>query len=372
MQSEPIWLLWAAASLGLLVGIALSALTVYLFRLVRRHQDEDKLPHDLELALEHIPVMAVIFDKSQRPVAMNQQARGEPVKLALLQETLWFPSYVREAFQSRRSIVRPSNEADPFWVHVFALEDGTVVALIADEHERHDTETLRRDFITNASHELNTPVAAISLLSEAIMQADSNPERVRSFAGALQGEVERLSALTRDIARLSAAQTGWEDDELHLVDLTEVAYAVVADHATLAATHHVDLRVKDVDHEQSVLVRGVERSIMVAVGNLVENAIQHSAPGTHVGVGVAREGNLATLSVADQGEGIPFDQQEKVFKRFYRVDTARSRRSGGTGLGLSIARNTARALRGDVTLWSHMGVGSTFTMKLPLAQEAAE
>lgn len=370
MQSVPTWLLWPASILGLVLGVSLTVLTFYLSRQFRHHQGVSKLPHDLEQTLENIPLLAVIFDRSLRPVAMNKLAQREPVKLAILQETLWFPSYLREASLSRRPLIRPSNEDDPFWVHIFALEDGRVVTLIADEHEKHDTETLRREFITNASHELNTPVAAISLLSEAIAQADGDTERLRAFATSLVGEVERLSALTRDIAKLSEAQTGWEDDELHLVDLAEVAHAVVADHANLAAAHRVDLTVKGTESGASALVRGHERSLMVAVTNLVENAIQHSQPGTHVGVGVSIQGPLAMLSVADQGEGIPTDKQEQVFKRFYRVDTDRSRRSGGTGLGLSIARNTARALRGDVTLWSQVGVGSTFTLKLPLAEEA--
>lgn len=311
--------------------------------------------------------MAVVFDRSLTPIARNRAARENPVTFEKLHQSAWFRSYLRDASHRRSPVIRPSNEAEPYWVHLYALEDGMVVALIVDDQDKYDTENLRREFVSNASHELNTPVAALSLLSEAIVAAEGEPDRIRQFSAALSQEVRRLSSLTRDIARLSEAQSGWEEERLEVVDLVEVAQQMTKEHETLASTAGVDLVFAE--RTGPVFVEAEKRGLGVAIANLIENAIQHSSEGGRVSVGLTREGRIALLAVADQGVGIEPEHQQHIFKRFYRVDKDRSRRSGGTGLGLSISRNTARSLKGDLTVWSEPGVGSTFTLRLPVWEE---
>ncbi len=363
-----------------LLGALLGGVGYYLWislrdQLRRRARRHPQISADLQLTLEMLPQMAVIFDRSLHPIAMNAEARDQPVKLETVQRASWFRSYLREAMVSRRSLSRPSNENDTFWVHVFALSNGLIVALIDDEHEKYDTQVLRRDFISNASHELNTPVAAISLLSEALQQAQDDPDKVRQFTASLDVEAKRLATLTRDLAHLSLAQSGGASESIGVVNASQITQRAVEVHRTLAETRNISLTfgaaTNEHDRSKDFLVQADARSLSIAVGNLIENGIIYSDPGGHVGVGIKAEGRTVSITVADQGEGISDREKTKVFERFYRTDSSRTRETGGTGLGLSIARNTALALRGDITVWSQRGVGSTFTFTLPRVRQQA-
>lgn len=359
------WLILGAALLGVVIGVLTTHGVHSVISAVK--SSRTRISPDLEATLEEVPLIALVFDRSLSIIGMNRTAREHPVTVETLQTSSWFRSYLREAAHSRVALVRPSNELEPYWAHLYALEDGAVVALVMDDQDKYDTESLRREFVANASHELNTPVAALSLLSEAIIAADGDPERIRHFTASLSQEIERLSRLTKDIARLSEAQSGWESDALEPIDMVTLVHNVVSEHQTLAANVNIELVVEP--REQPLVVSGEQRSLKVAVTNLVENAIKYSPAGTRVSLGFGQGESIGWVTVTDQGIGIDPEQQPHIFKRFYRVDKGRSRRSGGTGLGLAIARNTARSLRGDLTVWSQPGIGSTFTLRLPLVKE---
>lgn len=377
METVSAWLVPTSILFGIALGVGGYGLYSALARQVRRSRRGPVLAPDLEMVLENLPIMAVVFDRRLRLTAQNSEAQRQPIKLAQMQKRAWFHSYLREAMLSRGALVRPSNEDDPFAVNMFPLQDGSVLALISDEHDKHDTRALRRDFISNASHELNTPVAAISLLSEALEHAGGDSEKVAHFSVALRREVERLSTLTRDIAHLSQAQSGTDAASLETVDVELVTRETVQVHSALADARGIDLRVNahtnEHDPNQQFLVLADPRSLAVALGNLIENAIKYSPGPGRVTVTVTAQGRTVAVSVADQGVGIPESEQAKIFRRFYRVDSSRTRNGDarGTGLGLAIARNTARSLRGELTLWSQVGVGSTFTMTLPRIQPQA-
>ncbi len=227
---------------------------------------------------------------------------------------------------------------------------------------------MRRDFVANTSHELKTPVGAVTLLAEAIESASDDPEQVRYFAGRLSAEAMRLGQLTSRIMNLSRLQSAEDLTELRDVSIDEVVTAALESQAVAADSAGITV-VRGGD--RGLYVRGDVQILIEAVGNLVANAIAYSPPGGQVGVGVKRTDDLVEIAVTDRGIGIPEAEQERVFERFYRADQARSRRTGGTGLGLSIVKHAVQRHGGEVLLWSRPGRGSTFTIRLTAAEHPA-
>ena len=221
---------------------------------------------------------------------------------------------------------------------------------------------MRTDFVANTSHELKTPVGAVSLLAEAIESAADDPAQVRAFATRIQAEAARLGQLTGRIMSLSRLQSADGLGEFDAVPIDEVVAASVEAHAVQAASAGVELTRGG---DRGAWVRGDAQILIEAVGNLIANAIVYSPRGARVGVGVRAEDGVVEISVADQGIGIDESDRERVFERFYRADEARSRRTGGTGLGLSIVKHATQRHGGEVRLWSRPGRGSTFTIRLP-------
>lgn len=251
---------------------------------------------------------------------------------------------------------------------VAPLGSTQVLLLVEDRTEARRVDAVRRDFVANVSHELKTPVGAVALLAEALLDAADDPEAVRRFAGRMQREADRLSRLVQDVIDLSRLQGHDPLRAPELVALDDVV-AEVADRSRLAAEAKSITIATGVGSD--LHVRGDASQLVMALGNLVDNAVAYSPPDTRVTVAVrqasAPGGDLAEVSVTDEGCGIPEAEQERVFERFYRVDTARSRDTGGTGLGLSIVKHVAVGHGGEVTVWSVPGSGSTFTLRLPAA-----
>ena len=245
-------------------------------------------------------------------------------------------------------------------VRVAPLGSLHVLVLVEDRTEARRVEEVRRDFVVNVSHELKTPVGAISLLAETVEAAADDPEAVRRFAGRMQREADRLAALVQEIIDLSRLQTSSALAEPELVDVDQVV-AEAVDRARLAADgKRIAL---DVAPATGVKVYGDHALLVTALRNLVDNAVRYSDEGTRVGIGLSRKDDLVEIAVADQGIGIPEAEQDRVFERFYRVDPARSRTTGGTGLGLSIVKHVAANHGGEVTVWSQPHSGSTFTLR---------
>lgn len=260
---------------------------------------------------------------------------------------------------------------DDHWVEVRAAlaGNGNVVVLLEDKTESHRLDDARRDFLANISHELKTPIGAIGLLAEALVDATDDPDTVKKFSKNLRKEAKRLADLVQDIIQLSRVQS---KDVLSAAKPVDVA-ALVADAAERCAilAESKDISVS-VNSLPEVFVVGDPELLTVAIKNLVDNAIKYSEDGKHVGIGVATSKNSVQISVADVGVGIPKDEQNRIFERFYRVDASRSRQTGGTGLGLSLVKHIIFSHGGEITLFSRPGVGSTFTVSLPRFEQPVD
>lgn len=244
-----------------------------------------------------------------------------------------------------------------------------VAVVCADTGYRRSVDRMRRDFVTNVSHELKTPVGAIMLLSETIADAGDDVEVIRHFAGRIGMEAQRLDGLVRRLIELGRMSNPGERPK-QTVDARNLVHGAIADTEVTAAARHTDVRMRDgaVDRPLAVCVDAT--AVHIALKNLVENAINYSPEHSDVTVDVTQADGHVRIRVIDHGVGIPQPLQGRIFERFYRVDPARSRLTGGTGLGLSIANHHIRANGGTIEVWSKPGEGSTFTVALPLAGTA--
>ena len=252
-------------------------------------------------------------------------------------------------------------------VRVIPLEsDGLICILIFDDSEMRRLDSIRRDFVANISHELKTPIGALSILSEAVLGASDDPEAIVRFATRMQTESKRLSDLVQEIINLSRLQ---DDDPLKnakVIDLNEVLLNAIDQSELNAKARDIEL----IYSEQAIAkIKGDYSQIAMAISNLIENAINYSPEGTRVAVALRVKDDLAEVSVTDQGIGIPEKDLERIFERFYRVDPARSRATGGTGLGLSIVKHVVTNHGGDVSVWSVENAGSTFTIRFPITTQ---
>jgi two-component system sensor histidine kinase SenX3 len=250
-------------------------------------------------------------------------------------------------------------------VSVSPLNDqGMVLVLISDESEARRIEAVRRDFVANVSHELKTPIGALGLLSEAILGAKDQPDAVVKFASRMQNEAKRLTELVQEIIDLSRLQSSDPLQKALAVEVSDVVREAVDQAQFSSEQRGISLEIGEVE---DATVIGDREQLITAVHNLVENAVNYSPEHTKVSIVTKRNGDIAEISVTDQGIGIAEGELNRIFERFYRVDPARSRLTGGTGLGLSIVKHVALNHGGDVKVWSKEGVGSTFTLQLPIA-----
>ena len=234
--------------------------------------------------------------------------------------------------------------------------------MLHDITEQLRVEEMRRDFVANTSHELKTPVGAVTLLAEAIESAADDPDQVRYFTTRLAFEAERLARLTSRILDLSRVQAAEELTEAVSVSVDEVVAASLEEHAVVASAAKIEL-VRG--GQRGTTVVGDAQTLTEAVSNLIANAVAYSTAGAHVGVGVRVVDGVVEIAVTDQGTGIAEADQQRIFERFYRADQARSRRTGGTGLGLAIVKHAVQRHDGEVRVWSQPGRGSTFTIRIP-------
>jgi two-component system sensor histidine kinase SenX3 len=242
-----------------------------------------------------------------------------------------------------------------------------VVLVLEDRTSDIRLDKTKSDFIENISHELKTPIGAIALLSEAIQEAGDDREAVSKFAASLNKESSRLTLLVQDIIKLSRLQSEEVIAAAELVDLHDVLVEAIDRNEQLAFNRKIRLVS---DQNSNLEVFGNKEMLITAVKNLVENAITYSDQGTSVGIGCTVKDNIAEVAVTDSGSGISPENQQRIFERFYRADPSRSRDTGGTGLGLSIVKHVAKIHRGEIKLFSQVGVGSTFTLRIPLATAA--
>ena len=251
---------------------------------------------------------------------------------------------------------------------VAPLGSALVLVMVEDRTENRRVDEIRRDFVANVSHELKTPVGAMALLAEALTDAADDPEAVRRFAGRMQHESDRLTRLVQDVIELSRLQGHDPLEAPALVSLDDVVAEAVDRSRLTAEARGINLVCGLV---RGLKVMGDARQLVTALGNLVDNAVRYGPEGSRVAVSINEvdgpDGHIAELSVTDEGPGIAQAERDRIFERFYRVDSARSRDTGGTGLGLAIVKHVAAGHGGEATVWSAEGTGSTFTLRLPVA-----
>ena len=234
-------------------------------------------------------------------------------------------------------------------------EAGLVLVMIDDEGEKQRIDAVRRDFITNISHELKTPITALSLNSDALLEIKNEPEQVVKFANKIKQQTGRLNDLVQEIINLSKLQDTDPMASAKEVQILDVVNEAIDQCETNAESHKITI---DLEKSESAKVLGNREQLVMAVHNLIENAINYSPESTKVTVLIEVTEQIVEVTVKDQGIGIAQSEIDRIFERFYRVDQARSRATGGTGLGLSIVKHVA-------------GIGSTFSLRLPIISKVA-
>ncbi|GAB3495530.1 sensor histidine kinase [Amycolatopsis cihanbeyliensis] len=248
------------------------------------------------------------------------------------------------------------------------LGDGFTVVEAVDHSEAVRLEATRRDFVANVSHELKTPVGAIALLTEAVLDAAEDTEEVRRFGGKILRESTRLGKLVTELIALSRLQGAERLPDLNVVEVDAVVREALGRVKISAESAEITVAT---DTDSDLLIEGDRTLLVTALSNLLENAVAYSPQGSPVSISRRLVDGYVEIAVTDRGIGIAEDEQQRVFERFYRVDKARSRVTGGTGLGLAIVKHVAANHGGEVRLWSMPGTGSTFTLRIP-AHRGAE
>ena len=357
---------------GVVIGAAVSVLIVVALRARDRMmaRESSVIPDGVREVLGGMDDPAVVVDASSTVLAASNAAipfhLGEGEVLPS-DELRLIARRVRDddgAATMTLRLRRGAPPAEPRLVAVRATRISSRLTLLVlrDITEKERVEQMRRDFVANTSHELKTPVGAVSLLAEAIESAADDPDQVRNFASRLTAEATRLAQLTSRIMNLSRLQAADELNDDRDVAVDEIVTSAVAAHALQAESSRVEI-VRG--GRRGLYVRGDAQILAEAVGNLIANAIAYSPEGSSIGVGVRDADAVVEIAVTDRGIGIAEGDQERVFERFYRADQARSRRTGGTGLGLAIVKHAVQRHGGEVRLWSRPGRGSTFTIRLP-------
>jgi two-component system, OmpR family, sensor histidine kinase SenX3 len=357
------------AAVGLAAGLA--------FRASEREQRSAPaaavpvVPEGVDEVISVLRASAVLLDEELHVVKASPSAyafglvrpdRELLPELAELAAAVLRDGRIREA---EIKIPRSRDASQPLHVaaRVATLSPGLLVALVEDRTQAIRIDEIRKDFVANVSHELKTPVGALSLLAEAVQDASDDPEAVRRFAERMQQESGRLTRLVQEIIDLSRLQYDDPVESPEAVKIDEIVATAIDRSRVDAENRHIRLVFGG---QPGLQVLGNESQLVIALGNLVENAVAYSEPHSQVAVGVRTAQNRAEISVTDQGVGIDENDLDRIFERFYRVDPARSRATGGTGLGLAIVKHVAASHGGEVDVWSVRGAGSTFTLRLPL------
>ncbi|MFE5120647.1 sensor histidine kinase [Streptomyces sp. NPDC056669] len=382
----------AIAAVAALAGLCTGVIAMLAFRWSEREQAKPTrsslhtdavLPPGVDTVLSVLRSSAVVLDEADAVVKASSAAyalglvRGgklavEPM-MAMARDTRRDGEIRQIELDLPRRGTGRGGDALAVSARVAPLGSRLVLLLVEDLTEARRIEAVRRDFVANVSHELKTPVGALSLLSEAVMDASDDPEAVNRFAGRMQVEATRLTSLVQELIDLSRVQNDDPLEDAEPVRVDELVAEAIDRCRHQAGTKQITMATGGT---ADLHVWGNRGQLAAALGNLVENAVNYSPARTRVGIAARRipatGGDLIEVAVTDQGIGISEKDRERIFERFYRVDPARSRQTGGTGLGLAIVKHVAASHGGEVTVWSAEGQGSTFTLRLPEAGAARD
>jgi two-component system sensor histidine kinase SenX3 len=377
----------AVAAVAAIAGLCTGVFAMLAFRWSERDQvkptrtslhTEAVLPPGVDTVLSVLRSSAVVLDEADSVVKASSAAyalglvRGGKLAVEPMMQMARDTRRDGEIRQVELDLPRRGTgrgDALAVSARVAPLGSRLVLLLVEDLTEARRIEAVRRDFVANVSHELKTPVGALSLLSEAVMDASDDPEAVTRFAGRMQNEATRLTNLVQELIDLSRVQNDDPLEDAEPVRVDELVAEAIDRCRQQAGTKQITMASSLGSADLSVW--GNRGQLAAALGNLVENAVNYSPARTRVGIAGRRVsapgGDLIEIAVTDQGIGISEKDRDRVFERFYRVDPARSRATGGTGLGLAIVKHVAASHGGEVTVWSAEGQGSTFTLRLPEA-----
>lgn len=360
---------------GLVAGSAAGIFLTFLY-LKKQHNSTDgqsledrESTFEVSSLIKALPNIVIWLDAENRVKFASEGAlslnivRDEKIQIDAIENIVFMVRKSNTTIYEDIKVKRPlgiSRLSLTIWA--MRLDRGEVLIWAQDNSQIGRVEIVRRDFVANISHELKTPVGALSLIAEAIEEANEDVDVVRKFAKRIGPETKRLTNVIRDIIDLSQVQS---DDPLASASVVDVDRALgdAVDAAQLLADLHA-IEIAQIRDSTAKIV-GDHQQLVMAARNLLTNAITFSPPSSRITVGAKAAGGVVEITVSDQGIGITLEEQSRVFERFYRVDPARSRATGGTGLGLAIVKNVCENHGGEVSLWSVPGQGSTFTMKLP-------
>ncbi|WP_381567015.1 sensor histidine kinase [Streptomyces eurythermus] len=396
----------AVAAAAAIAGVLTGVIAMLAFRWSERDQKrptrtslhtDPVLPPGVDTVLSVLRSSAVVLDEADAVVKASSAAyalglvRGGKLSVEPMLQMARDTRRDGEIRQVELDLPRRGTgrgEALAVSARVAPLGSRLVLLLVEDLTEARRIEAVRRDFVANVSHELKTPVGALSLLSEAVMDASDDPEAVQRFAGRMQIEATRLTNLVQELIDLSRVQNDDPLEDAEPVRVDELVAEAIDRCRHQAGTKQITMASNVWSPEGTdqggrresgaadLHVWGNRGQLAAALGNLVENAVNYSPARTRVGIAARRVsapgGDMIELAVTDQGIGISDKDKERIFERFYRVDPARSRATGGTGLGLAIVKHVVASHGGEVTVWSAEGQGSTFTLRLPEAGAARD
>ncbi|GAA2637557.1 sensor histidine kinase [Streptomyces vastus] len=400
----------AVAAAAAIAGVLTGVIAMLAFRWSEREQKrptrtslhtDPVLPPGVDTVLSVLRSSAVVLDEADAVVKASSAAyalglvRGGKLAVEPMLQMARDTRRDGEIRQVELDLPRRGTgrgEALAVSARVAPLGSRLVLLLVEDLTEARRIEAVRRDFVANVSHELKTPVGALSLLSEAVMGASDDPEAVERFAGRMQIEATRLTNLVQELIDLSRVQNDDPLEDAEPVRVDELVAEAIDRCRHQAGTKQITMAAnvgggpigasdedggrRRADGTADLQIWGNRGQLAAALGNLVENAVNYSPARTRVGIAARRVpapgGDLIEVAVTDQGIGISEKDRERIFERFYRVDPARSRHTGGTGLGLAIVKHVAASHGGEVTVWSSEGQGSTFTLRLPEAGVARD
>ena len=388
MESEIVLPLAGGVLLGLVVGVAVTLVVTVLRRRAERREKErirretqhnrvSTIAQVMHFALESSPLGVAVVDLREDLVFSNRSVQdlGVVEGRHLVPEVHRLAQRVFDDGEPRDGVLHPGTGAvgPVFSVAVTvrqltSVDSRFVVVYANDNSENVRMEAARRDFVANVSHELKTPVGAISLLVETMLEASDDPDMVEYFGDKLQMETRRVSTMISELIGLSKLQGAESLPDVRPVSVDRVIDKAVERSRVAAEVENIDLIT---DSPGDAWLTGDEELLVTAVTNLIANAINYSPDDTPVSISRAVRGPSVVIRVTDRGIGIAPDQQKRVFERFFRVDKARSRATGGTGLGLAVVKHTVINHGGNVSLWSQPGTGSTFSLEFPVLDRSA-
>jgi two-component system sensor histidine kinase SenX3 len=373
-----------AGFVGLALGWALGAILTSLRRRRRQSRDGVETPMSIfdvvERAVSFAPIGVVVVGTSRDILISNQRATELGlVRDRVLDDRVWSAAQRTLATDADVELdllapggVPAGRRGVSVRGHVRLLRDEyprLAVIYLDDQSEQARMEASRRDFVANVSHELKTPVAAMGVLAEALLETTDDPETAQRFGRKLYAESQRLASMIGELIELSRLQGAERLPDLVMVDVDTVVQEAISRHKV--AADNADIIV-NTDDPTGFQVLGDQPLLVTAVANLISNAIAYSPDGSAVSISRRRRRDDIEIAVTDRGIGIAMADQERVFERFFRVDKARSRSTGGTGLGLAIVKHVAANHNGNIQLWSRPGTGSTFTLSIPAYPEEVD